>query len=533
MKQSIKAAVRDAKLADTRARKPISAALAKTQVAAATDKLLAGVTNDSFVNFAHKLGIGADNALTSGTYGYNPITRNRILLEWMYRGSWLAGVAIDVVADDMTRNGVDFVNEMGPAEAEAIEHEAINLNIWGQTNETIRWSRLYGGSIAVMLVDGQDPATPLRLETVGKDQFKGLLVLDRWMIEPSLEDLVTDYGPHLGLPKYYKVQSNAPALRGKTIHHSRLAYRLEGVQLPYQQRLTENLWGISVLERLYDRMIAFDSASTGAAQLVFKAFLRTLSIEGMREIAAAGGAPLNGLMQYTELMRRYQGIEGITLIDAKDDFEVQGSGTAISGVDGVLTQLAQQICGALQMPMTKVFGMSPGGLNSTGDSDDHNYDDNIKQQQNRHCLVGITTIYKLIAQSKEINLPDNFALAFTSLTELTDVQKSDVAAKTAETVNKAVDGGLIGRRTALLELRQSSRITGIFTNITQEVIDAADDEVGPPLFDPTDPFGVKDLGDDPSKPDDSGMKLPGDENEVRPNGKAERMGGGTPRRKLL
>ncbi len=532
MKQSIKAAVRDAKLADTRARAPVLKAI-KSQ-----EKLLGAITNDSFVNFAHKLGVGADNALTSGTYGYNPITRNRILLEWMHRGSWLAGAAIDIVADDMTRAGVDFVNEMSPAEAEAIEHEATNLNIWGQTNETVRWSRLYGGCIAVMLIDGQDTSTPLRLETVGKDQFKGLLVLDRWMVDPSLEDLVTDYGPHLGLPKYYKVQSNAPALRGKTIHHSRLAYRLEGVQLPYQQRLTENLWGISVLERLYDRMIAFDSASTGAAQLVFKSFLRTLSIDGMREIAAAGGAPLNGLMAYTELMRRYQGIEGITLIDGKDEFDVQGSGAAFSGIEGVLNSLGQQIAGALGMPMTKIFGISPGGLNATGESDDQNYDDSIKQQQNRHLHVGITTVYKLIAQSKQIDLPDNFALAFSSLKELTADKKADVAEKVERTISSAHEGGLIGRKTALLELRQSSRVTGVFTNITQETIDAADDEIeAPSLFDPLDPFGTKNVGLEGQPgggdPDDSGMKLPGDENETGPNRQAGGVGSRPPRRKIL
>lgn len=532
MKQSIKGAVRDAKLADNRARKPVLAALNKQ------DKLLSGITNDSFVNFAHKLGVGADNALTSGTYGYNPITRNRILLEWMHRGSWLAGVAVDLIADDMTRAGIDFVNELNPAEAEAIEHEATNLGIWNQTNECVRWGRLYGGAVAVMLIDGQDMATPLRLETVGKDQFKGLLVLDRWMVGPSLEDLVTDFGPHLGLPKYYKVQSNAPALRGKTVHHSRLAFRIEGVQLPYQQRLTENLWGISVLERLYDRMIAFDSASTGAAQLVFKSYLRTLSIEGMREIAAAGGAPLNGLMQYTELMRRYQGIEGITLIDGKDKFDVQST-SAFSGIDSIMTQLAQQISGALGIPMTKLFGISPGGLNSTGDSDDRNYDDSIKQQQNRQLHVGITTVYKLIAQSQAIDLPKNFALTFTSLTELTNDRKAEVASKVTTTVSGAFEGGLIGRKTALLELRQNSRVTGVFTNITQDTINAADDEIeAPALFDPLDPFGTKGIGPDDQgnadEPDDASMKLPGDENdETGPNGKAKRVGPSTPRRTIV
>ena len=356
-KTSIKAAVRDANREDAKARRALHSGTSIGPVS----------TIDSFVNFAQKLGAGADNPLTSASYGYNPITRNRQQLEWIHRGSWLGGVAVDLVADDMTRAGVDFHTEIAPDEQEMMEHEAITLDIWGKINEVIKWSRLYGGCIGVMLVDGQDPATPLRLETVGPDQFKGLLVIDRWMCEPSLEDLVTDYGAHLGLPKYYKINAAAPALKGAKIHHSRLAFRMVGVELPQNQRMTENLWGISVLERLWDRMIAFDSASTGAAQLVYKSYLRTLKIPGLRDIVAAGGQAYTGLIQYTEMMRRFQGIEGITLIDGEDEFEAQGH-SAFSGLSDALTQFGQQLSGALQIPLVRLFGQSPAGMNSTGES---------------------------------------------------------------------------------------------------------------------------------------------------------------------
>jgi hypothetical protein len=42
---------------------------------------------------------------------------------------------------------------------------------------------------------------------------------------------------------------NAPALRGAAIHYSRVILRHVGTKLPYQQALTENLWGASVIER--------------------------------------------------------------------------------------------------------------------------------------------------------------------------------------------------------------------------------------------------------------------------------------------
>lgn len=511
-KQSIKAVVKAAKTEDARVRKQLHTG---TQLGAATD--------DSFVNFAQKLGVGADNALTSGTYGYNPISRNRILLEWIHRGSWLGGVAVDLVADDMTRAGIDYKTELDPDDTERLDTMATGLGIWDAYNEGIRWGRLYGGCIVVMLVDGQDLKTPLRVETVDKNQFKGLLVLDRWMVQPSLEDLVTDFGPDLGNPKYYTVQSNAPALRGQVIHYTRLASRFVGIQLPYQQRLTENLWGISVLERLYDRMLAFDSASTGAAQLVYKAYLRTLSIEGMREIAAAGGKALEGLVQYTEIMRRFQGMEGITLIDAKDTFEVQQH-SAFSGLSDALNQFGQQLSGALQIPLVRLFGQSPAGLNSSGESDIRTYYDGIRQQQRKTMHTGVTTVYRLMAASLGIKLPDNFVLDFASLWQLQEKEKSEIATSTGSAVSKAYDDGIIGRQTALKELRQSSRITGIFTNITEEMIDQADDETSPP--------GGEGLGLDPI----TGLPLPPTPNigepdgKTGPNGEAKPVGGSPARR---
>jgi len=508
-KTSIRAAVRDAKRAEARALKDLH-----------TGTQLNGVeTFDSFVNFAHKLGVGADNALTSGTYGFNPVTRNRLGLEWIHRGSWLGGVAVDCVADDMTRAGVEFLCEMDPSDQEVIETEAATLGVWDALNDTVKWSRLYGGAICVMLIDGQDMKTPLKLDAIKPDQFKGLVALDRWMVEPTLEDLVTEFGPHLGLPRFYKVQANAPSLRGQTIHYSRLACRLVGVKLPYQQAMTENLWGISVLERLYDRMIAFDSASTGAAQLVFKSHLRTLKIPGMREIVAAGGRPLEGLLAYTEMMRRFQGIEGMTLIDGDDEFDVQST-SAFSGVDSVITQLGQQVSGALQVPMTRLFGQAPDGFSGDDKSGMRNYGDSIQQQQ-RSNLGGVKTVYQLIAVSKAIKLPDNFGLDFASILRLDDKDKAEVAGKVTEAVVKAHDAGLITQQVGMKELRQSSRTTGVFTNISAEDIEAADEEVAPPMSELDTQLTLLEAGN----------KLGGNDDGQEPDDKP--VGGGQKRRALL
>jgi len=438
---------------------------------------VAAPTADSFVNFGMNLGIGSDNPMTGSSYGFNPITRNRTLLEWIHRGSWVGGMAVDVVADDMTRAGITLKGELAPEDSDAIHEEATRLGIWNQINDSIKWARLYGGSIAVMLIDGQDLETPLRLETVRKNQFGGLLVLDRWMVEPSLENLVTDYGPELGLPKFYRVNEFGPALRNMKIHHSR-CLRLEGLRLPYWQRLMENLWGLSVLERLYDRMVAFDSATTGAAQLVYKSYLRTLKVEGLRELVAAGGDALNGLTAYVDMMRRFQGIEGITLLDKEDEMTAEAHG-AFGGLSDALAEFGQQLSGALQIPLVRMFGQSPAGF-STGDTDLRNYYDTIKQQQEKELRVDVTRIYRCIAAGLDIDLPEGFTIEFNSLWQLADDEKANIANTVTQAVSQVEESGLIDSATALKELKQSSQITGIFSNITEDMIKDAE-QAGPPL----------------------------------------------------
>ena len=66
-----------------------------------------------------------------------------------------------------------------------------------------------------------------------------------------------------------------------------------------------------------------DSATQGAAQLVYKSYIRTYTIEGLRQIIATGGPQMAGLAKYVDMMRTFQSIEGITLLDSKDTFAVQ------------------------------------------------------------------------------------------------------------------------------------------------------------------------------------------------------------------
>lgn len=443
-------------------------------------------TIDSFVNFNARVGIGAGNQSSGGTYRFDFVSRNRVQMEAMYRTSWIAGKAVDCVADDMTRAGIEITsNGLKPDDIENINSAFDELEIWNGLRDAIKWGRLYGGAIGVLMIDGQDISTPLRIDTIQKDQFKGLLVLDRWLVQPSLQDLVTEMGPNIGLPKFYTVIADAMAMRNQKIHYSRVI-RFEGLRLPYWQRVSENLWGQSICERLWDRLVAFDSTTQGAAQLVYKAHLRTYKVKGLREIIAMGGKAFEGLVKQIEQIRIWQSNEGLTLMDDSDTFETHSY--SFAGIDNVLLQIGQQLSGATDIPLTRLFGQSPAGMNATGDSDLCNYYDRTNADQNKDLRSGMTTILKIVCRSTlGIDAPKNLNFTFKPLWQLNDTEKSDIAQKHTSAVVQAEESSLVSRADALRELRHSSRITGLWSSITDEDIEAAENE--PPLpteLEPTD-----------------------------------------------
>lgn len=430
---------------------------------------------DSFNNWAINLGLGTNNALTGGTYGFNPVTRIRTLLEWMYRGSWLARVGIDQVAMDMTRGGVNLLTDAKATDVKRLENRMARLRVWPAVNRVIKWSRLYGGCLGYIQIKGADPGTPLRPEAVGRGHFLGIQVLDRWVLEPQLNSLVQE-GPEVGLPEFYRVVGDAPGLKGRLIHHSR-CIRLVGIELPYWQQVMENYWGVSIFEPLYDRMIAFDSATMGAAQLAYKCHLRTMKVKGYRQIQAAGGPLARGFQAQMELCRQFQSVEGLTVVDAEDTVETQS--VSFSGLSDVILQVAQQLSGGLKIPLTKLLGQSAAGLNATGEGDERNYNSAIKQEQDDQLKDPMHRVYRVAAISEGIDLGEEYELEFRPLWQLSDDEMSQIEERGSRSIIAVEEAGLVSPKTALMELKSRGANTNSWQTITEEDIEEADDEVAP------------------------------------------------------
>jgi phenylpyruvate tautomerase PptA (4-oxalocrotonate tautomerase family) len=76
-------------------------------------------------------------------------------------------------------------------------------------------------------------------------------------------------------------------------------------------------------------------------------------------------------------------------------------------------------------------------------------------------------------------LEDDFGITFNPLWQMTDEQKAQVASHITETATRAYGEGVVTQQVALKELKRQSEVTGIFTSISEEDIEAASSELAP------------------------------------------------------
>lgn len=459
---------------------------------------------DSYVNFAARLGIGTDNLESRG--GYRPVrvlTQNYRQLTDMYCQSWVVGKIVTAIPEDMVRAGIDIQGGLSTEQIERVDRSFTALRVWNALQDNLTWGRLYGGSAALILIDGQDPAEPLRLETITPGSFRGLLVYDRWQLWPDWTSTITQLGPDYGLPVYYTitdpeiygvVPADAPLQANTRVHHSRLI-RAAGLTAPHDRAALEQSWGLSVIERVFDRLQAFDATSEGAASLVNMSYLRTVKLDNFRNLLAGPDALVEPVLRQMDLIRKLQSINGLTVIDAKDDMQTQSY--SFSGLDQVLLAFGQQLSGASDIPLTRLFGQSPAGLNSTGDSDIKTYYDGILRQQESQLRWPMQLLLEI--ESRNIfnaPLPRDVNFTFAPLWQMSDTEKSAIDTADTNAVIAAYSAGLIDEPTALRELQSRGKITGRWDAVTAETIAAA--EAGPPRMEGVAPPAKQDSGFDES-----------------------------------
>ncbi len=166
---------------------------------------------------------------------------------------------------------------------------------------------------------------------------------------------------------------------------------------------------------------------------------------------------------------------GLMVMDAADSIESHQY--TFGGLAECYQQFIMDIAGAAEIPVTRLFGRSPSGLNATGESDLQNYYEMIAEKQETYLRPIFSKLLPVICMSVFGAVPDDLDFEFDPVAEPSDEQRADLAKTGTDIVVSAVGAGLVSPRTGLKELKQQSERTNVWTNITDEDIEKASDEI--------------------------------------------------------
>jgi phage-related protein (TIGR01555 family) len=389
-------------------------------------------------------GLGGANDKTSYTkYGTSPIIDDDSL-SLIYMGDGLGGRIIDVIADDMTREWIylgEDEGDDGDSKAQEVIDELQRLNAEEIFNLGIKWQRLYGGAIIIIgAMDGQSPDKPLNVNRVKTIEY--LKVVDRTNI--PITECIFDKNPAsptFGQVMVYKVNYYVGSeIIPMFVHHTRVI-ALYNDPVPSRMRgFTDvNLrhWGMSSLQRIYEELRDLGAITQSTVNIMMEFIIGKYKIKHLAEMLAAGQE--QKVVKRVEVMNRSKSVINAVLLG--DDEEYTRDYATLAGLPEVIDRFMLKLSGSTGIPVTRLFGRSPAGLNATGENDLRNYYDLIEANQRNKLLAPIRSLVATICAYKKIaTVPE---VTFNSLYQLSEEEQSKVDKTYAEIEKIKADTELI------------------------------------------------------------------------------------------
>ena len=376
---------------------------------------------DSLVNLAAKMGGGIDKLSQSAFVK----SRNRLdkqQLAALYRENFIAGKAIDIVPDDMTREWRSFADSgLDEKKIEEIETLEKELGLQFKVNQAKKMARLYGGAIIVMdIADSGEPWEPLDLESVKEGSLRNIVMFDAENASYVKINQTDPFAENFQKPESYRLSNTSVE-----IHHSR-TIRFDGVILPIDELRRNRYWNDSILNRAYDQLRNLGVSLDSAANLLFESNVDIIKVPDLIQMLSTDQGT-ESLINRFGIAKTLKSNNRVTLLDGAEDY--QNVAKSFAGIPDVIDRFLRVVASVFDVPATRMFGDSPGGLSATGESDLRNYYDGVAGRQETELSPQMQYFDQIAARSLGID-PDQMKFDWNQLWQLSDsdtalIQKSN------------------------------------------------------------------------------------------------------------
>lgn len=396
--------------------------------AAIIDGSQEGFRQDGYSNLLNKYGTKQDNS-TAYQYAPESLTSDMELIR-LYEGNGLFTKIIDRPAEEAVKHGLDI--DFGDKNiSKYVDDRLDSLEFEDKFATAEKWARLFGGSIIVMLVDdGRGLEEPLDWRNVRS--IEELRVFERAIVQPDYTSMyhfhffdTMQSGKKFDEPEYYHVYSIYGYF---TVHRSRCLVFRNG-RLPEQT--TDAIyrhWGIPEYVKIKRALRECITSHENGVKLLERCVQPIYKMKNLANLLSTVDGEDN-VLRRLQIIDMARSILNSIAIDA-DAEEYSFESFTMSGVKDVLDSTCNMLSAVTDIPQTILFGRSPAGMNSTGESDMENYYNMVENIQKQNMKANVRILLDLIlrqgvSSGKIMQLP-KYKVKFAALWSLSETEKADI-----------------------------------------------------------------------------------------------------------
>jgi phage-related protein (TIGR01555 family) len=351
---------------------------------------------------------------------------------------------VEIIATEMTRKWIRLHatgDEDKSDKIQAIEAEMDRLGVQAAFKKIAEHDGFFGRAHLYLDTgatdDTEELLTPigdgqsdLSKKKVGKGGLKGLRAVEAVWTYP------TNYNSNDPLkPDWYK--PDTWFVMGKRIHSSRLLTFI-GRPVPDLLKPAYSFGGLALTQmgKPYVDNWLETRQSVNDAISAYSVFVLGTNME--QTLQVGGGA----LDRRVEAFNNYRNNRGTMLID-KDLETLENVSAPLGSLDLLQAQAQEHQATPFGIPLVKLFGETPSGLNASSDGEMRCFYDWIGAYQSAFYEVNLRTVIGFIQLSLFGQVDEEITFEFEPLWELNEKEKAEVEKIEAETAQIRIDSGVI------------------------------------------------------------------------------------------
>lgn len=327
------------------------------------------------------------NAVASGGIDAYPQFLGYAYLSGLQQNGFIRA-GVEGLADDMTARFIELIRT---SDIENNDDDKINkineylnaFQIKELFNKAAALCGYFGGCLIYVDTDDEDLLSALDEKSLNHS-IKGYVLIEPINIYPGRYNSTNPLRADYFIPETWFVL-------GQEVHASRLLY-LAADEVNMLLKPAYNFFGIAPAQIAADSVSHFIKDREAASRLLHKYSLLVFKTD--MGSALYSGNP-EELYSRVKVLADFRDNNSVIIID-KEDEDIVTVTTSLAGVTDVVRLSLELMPIMFRQPLTKFLGISPGGMNATGESDENNWNEYVLSQCEKIFRKPVKRLLELI-----------------------------------------------------------------------------------------------------------------------------------------